>query len=81
MSKNEVFWHFFENALKFSSETSYLDSSQDYLQLLYWSLGQEITSSPILRPKTLISYKKNQLFLIFFKNTVDTGFKLSRKAP
>ena len=114
------------------AEISYLDTSQHYLQLFYWSLGQEISSSPILRPfldltavnmrkndfsqkvfeihasnfpemfigslsttfvktvwwflhidasqikKTAISYKKNHFFLIFSKNTVDTGFKLSR---
>ena len=50
MSKNEVFWDFLENASEFLAEISYLDSSQHYLQLFYWSLGQEISSSPILRP-------------------------------
>ena len=78
MSKNDVFGDFLKNlSLKFF-HISYLDTSQHYLQLFYWSLSQENSSSPILRPKTVISYKKNQFFLIFSKNTVDTGFKLSR---
>ena len=77
MSKNEVFRHFLENAWKFLAEISYIDSSRHYLQLFYWYQAREISSSPIFRPKTAISYKKNQFFLIFSLNTVDTGFKLS----
>ena len=46
--KNEFFGDFLENASEFLAEISYLDSSQHYLQLFYWSLGQEILSSPIL---------------------------------
>ena len=41
MSKNEVFWHFLENASKFLAEISYIDSSYHYLQLFYWGQGQE----------------------------------------
>ena len=60
------------------AKIAYLDTSQHYLQLFYWDKARKVSSSPIFRPKTTISYKKNQFSHIFSKNTVDTEFKLSR---
>ena len=48
--KKSVFGHFLENAALVLAEISYLDSSQHYLQLLYWHHGREKSSSPIFRP-------------------------------